>query len=231
MMEVSPQGELHDEDGAVPARRLVRRTQVERSAAMKQRLIEATLEALVDVGYAQLTFSHVVERAGVSRGAPLHHFASKAALVEAAAETLIRELLDLVARTWQAAKASDDPVRMYCMTLWRECFSTRQGAMLAELNYASRHSAELAVIVSRVWTDAYKIITETPGGDTQASGSEVDELMVPVGRMMMMSQWFMRGMAADAHLGAPEGLFEAYLDSWTRMLAGGVNRKFGPDEN
>jgi len=220
MMEVSTQGELDDEDGTVPARRLDRRTQAERSAAMKQRLIEATLEALVDVGYAELTFSHVVERAGVSRGAPLHHFASKAALVEAAAEALIRELLDRVARTWRAAKSSDDPVRMYCTSLWRECFMTRQGAMLAELNYASRHSADLAVIVSRLWTEAYEIMTEMRGAAAPGAASEVDDLMVPVGRMMMMSQWFMRGMAADAHLGASEGLFEAYLDSWIKMLGG-----------
>lgn len=198
--------------------RLSRRTQAERSAAMKQRLIEATLEALVDVGYAELTFSHVVERAGVSRGAPLHHFVSKAALIEAAAETLIRELSDRVSRTWQAAKTSPDPVRMFCISLWREFFTTRQGAMLAELNHASRHSADLAAIISRLWTEAYQTVSEIARADAQANGRSAGELTLPVGRMMMMSQWFMRGMAADAHLGAAEGLFEAYLDSWIRMI-------------
>jgi AcrR family transcriptional regulator len=204
---------------ALPAPPPGRRKQAERSAAMKQRLIAATLDALVEIGYAELTFSHVVERAGVSRGAPLHHFASKAALVEAAAEALVQELSDHVARTWQNAKSSPEPVRMYCVSLWRECFTTRQGAMLAELSYASRHSADLALIVSRLWTEVYQTMTEIDRADTQASGGGgVGELPVPVGRMMMMSQWFMRGMAADAHLGASESLFEAYLDSWIKML-------------
>jgi AcrR family transcriptional regulator len=165
-----------------------------------------------------LTFSHVVERAGVSRGAPLHHFASKAALVEAAAEALIRELSDRVARTWQAARSAHDPVRMFCLSLWRDFFTTRQAAMLAELNHASRHSTYLADIVARLWTEAYQAVSEIARADALASGAEVGELTLPVGRMMMMSQWFMRGMAADAHLGAAEGLFEAYLDNWIRML-------------
>ena len=90
--------------------------------------------------------------------------------------------------------------------------------MLAELNYASRHSSDLALIVSRLWTEAYQALTEIDRGDKQDGPSEVGELPVSVGRMVMMSVWFMRGMAADAHLGAAEGLFEAYLDSWIRTL-------------
>lgn len=31
---------------------------------------------------------------------------------------------------------------------------------------------------------------------------------------MMMTVWFMRGMAEDAHLGASQRLFGACLDSW-----------------
>ncbi len=216
----APAGERFAVRGAaVSSDRSRRRSQAERSASMKQRLIEATLGALVDVGYAELTFSHVVERAGVSRGAPLHHFTSKAALVEAAAEVLTPQMSDLVAQTWRTARSAPDPVRTYCLTLWRKCFTTRQGAMLAELNYASRHSADLAMIVSRLWTEAYQTITEIGSSGARTTGSGVEVLSVPVERMMMMSQWFMRGMAADAHLGASDALFEAYLDSWIKTMS------------
>jgi len=218
MMKASTRGESDGKHVAMPTSRIARRTQAERSAAMKQRLIEATLGALVDVGYAELTFAHVVQRAGVSRGAPLYHFASKAALVEAAAEALIHKLLDRVIRIWKIAETSPDPIGVFCVTLWRELYNARQGAMLAELSHASRHSAELTVIVSRLWTEAYQVLTEMPASETRAGGSEAAALMIPVGRMMMMSTWFMRGMAEDVHLGASEGLFEAYLDSWVAML-------------
>jgi len=217
-MKASTGGKSGGKHVAMQTSRIVRRTQAERTATMKHRLIEATLDALVDVGYADFTFSHVVERAGVSRGAPLHHFPSKAALVEAAAETLIRELSDRVVGIWQIAETSPDPVRTFCLTLWREIYNARQGAMLAELSHASRHSAELAVIVSRLWTEAYQVLTAMPGSRSPAGGDDASVLTVPVGRVMMMSTWFMRGMAEDAHLGAAEGLFEAYLESWIGML-------------
>jgi AcrR family transcriptional regulator len=58
-----------------------RRTQVERSAATRARLLDATLECLADLGYARTTTTEIAERGGVSRGAQLHHFPTKAELV------------------------------------------------------------------------------------------------------------------------------------------------------
>ncbi|HMI85326.1 MAG TPA: TetR/AcrR family transcriptional regulator [Polyangiaceae bacterium] len=58
-----------------------RRTQEERSAATKARLLDATLECLAELGYARTTTTEIAERGGVSRGAQLHHFPTKAELV------------------------------------------------------------------------------------------------------------------------------------------------------
>src|ERR1700710_802942 len=65
-----------------------RRNQAERSAATRQALLDATLECLVEDGYANTTTARVAERAGVSRGAHLHHFQTRSALVAAAVEHL-----------------------------------------------------------------------------------------------------------------------------------------------
>jgi AcrR family transcriptional regulator len=65
-----------------------RRSQAERSSATRQALIDATIECLVHDGYANTTTSRVAERAGVSRGAHLHHFQTRQALVAAAAEQI-----------------------------------------------------------------------------------------------------------------------------------------------
>ncbi len=61
-----------------------RRTQAERRATTQAALLDATLECLVEYGYANTTTTRVVERAGVSRGAQVHHFHTKADLVAAA---------------------------------------------------------------------------------------------------------------------------------------------------
>jgi len=70
----------------VPARR----SQAERSSTTRRALLEATIASLVEDGYANTTTSRVAERAGVSRGAHLHHFQTRQALVAAAIELLAR---------------------------------------------------------------------------------------------------------------------------------------------
>ena len=58
-----------------------RRTQEERRAATRGALLDATIDCLIEYGYANTTTTRVVERAGVSRGAQVHHFQTKASLV------------------------------------------------------------------------------------------------------------------------------------------------------
>ncbi|HXR29121.1 MAG TPA: TetR/AcrR family transcriptional regulator [Solirubrobacteraceae bacterium] len=65
-----------------------RRSQAQRSAATREALLEATIACLVQDGYANTTTSRVAERAGVSRGAHLHHFQTRQVLVAAAMERL-----------------------------------------------------------------------------------------------------------------------------------------------
>lgn len=51
-----------------------RRTQAQRSAEMRERLLDATVACLIEYGYAATTTARVVEKAGVTKGAQLHHF-------------------------------------------------------------------------------------------------------------------------------------------------------------
>ena len=62
--------------------------QEERTRVMRQRLLDATVECLVERGWSGTSTTLVSQRAGVSRGAQLHHFPTKAALVLAAVEHL-----------------------------------------------------------------------------------------------------------------------------------------------
>src|SRR3954469_8840068 len=62
--------------------------QEERTRLMRARLLEATVELLVERGFAGTSTTLVSERAGVSRGAQLHHFPTKNDLVVAAVEHL-----------------------------------------------------------------------------------------------------------------------------------------------
>ncbi|MFF5261200.1 TetR/AcrR family transcriptional regulator [Actinomadura viridis] len=69
-----------------------RRTQEQRRTETQQRLMDATAEALADLGWSGLSTTEVSRRAGVSRGAQQHHYPTKMALVAAALEHLLDRL-------------------------------------------------------------------------------------------------------------------------------------------
>ncbi|WP_433758478.1 TetR/AcrR family transcriptional regulator [Nocardia sp. CA-135398] len=58
----------------------------DRSRATRQRLLEATIDCLAEMGWAAATVSVVAERAGVSRGAAQHHFPTREDLITGALE-------------------------------------------------------------------------------------------------------------------------------------------------
>jgi AcrR family transcriptional regulator len=72
---------------AAPAR-VGRRTQEERRAETRARLIKAAIEVLGESGYAHLTISKVTQRAGLTNGAMQHHFPSRDELMLAVVDAV-----------------------------------------------------------------------------------------------------------------------------------------------
>ncbi|WP_206065002.1 TetR family transcriptional regulator [Nocardioides sp. JQ2195] len=70
-------------------------------------MLEATVESLAEVGWAGTSVVGVAARAGVSRGAAQHHFATRDDLVRASAEAVLDELTRIV----QARESSLDDAR------------------------------------------------------------------------------------------------------------------------
>src|SRR5690242_18826761 len=71
-----------------------RRTQEERSSATRERLLDATVDCLIEYGYAGTTVARIAERAGVTRGAQVHHYPTKADLVLAALRHLAEKQIE-----------------------------------------------------------------------------------------------------------------------------------------
>ena len=120
-----------------------RRTQAERRAATRGALLDATIDVLVDHGYAGLTTTNVCERAGVTRGAQAHYFATKADLVVQALGHLTEKLVaDLVSKPLNVA---DDLTGQYSVLLNRlwEIFSGPVSQAQLELYVAARTDEEL----------------------------------------------------------------------------------------
>ncbi|MES3014843.1 MAG: helix-turn-helix domain-containing protein [Pseudomonadota bacterium] len=77
---------------------------------MKRRILDAAFEVLAERGFAGFTTPEVARRAGVSRGAQVHHFPSKHDLVTAAMEHVFGIALADGLRLAEAAKRSGRPV-------------------------------------------------------------------------------------------------------------------------
>jgi AcrR family transcriptional regulator len=126
---------------AQPAAR-PRRSQAERRASTRGRLLDATLACLVEQGYAATTTSLIEGRAGVSRGARIHHFSTKARLLGAA----VGHLYDRIAARYHAALAGAPPGsnRFHAgyRLLW-DTYADPAFAAVLELLVAARTDSEL----------------------------------------------------------------------------------------
>jgi AcrR family transcriptional regulator len=73
-----------------------RATQAERSARTRAALLKAARQLFAEQGFAQTGREEIAERAGVTRGALYHHFASKTEVAAAVMDELTTELVDQV---------------------------------------------------------------------------------------------------------------------------------------
>lgn len=126
----------------MPTVTAIRRTQEERSSATRGRILDATLECLAELGYAGTTTTVVAERAGVSRGAELHHFPTRASLIVAAVQHLYAGLVAEYEQAFAALDPGTDRIAASIDLLWRIHHDPRLVAVL-ELHVAARTDADL----------------------------------------------------------------------------------------
>lgn len=128
-----------------------RRTQEERSAATQAKLLDATVACIAEVGYARTSTTMVCERAQVSRGAQLHHFPTKAALVAAAAEHVLELRVEEFRATLGGLPEGQERVQTAIDLLWG-IFSGPSATAWQELIVAARTDDELRPHMARVQT-------------------------------------------------------------------------------
>jgi AcrR family transcriptional regulator len=130
-----------------PARR--RRTQAERRAETRAALLDATIESLVTHGYAQTTTGRIADLAGVSRGAQVPYFRTRADLVGAALAQLAEERVKAAHARFSEGEVS---IEEALDLLWEEHQGPIFDASL-ELWVAARTDPELRKKLHRIERD------------------------------------------------------------------------------
>ena len=119
-----------------------RRTQAERRASTRGALLDATLACLIERGYGGTTTAEIEQRAGVSRGARLHHVPTKATLMAAGVARLFERIGARYAEAMAGLSPDSERFHEGYRLLW-EVYEDESYAAVLELFVAARHDAEL----------------------------------------------------------------------------------------
>lgn len=168
----------------------LRRSNKERTAEMRGRLIDAAVDTLFRLGYSATTTFEVAKVAGVSKGAMLHHFPTQVDLMLATAEFIVeshrrfrREKL------WSGTIESGLP-RFYAAAdvAW-EVNRRPSTIALLEIVMATRSDPSLGKALQpflETWVMAPKVAAERMAGDLQVKDTHAIEGMLRLHRAAMM---------------------------------------------
>jgi AcrR family transcriptional regulator len=180
--------------------------------AMRQRLLDAAVECLIDEGVAATTTLAVQRRAGTSRGALLHHFPTHAALLAASVAELVKRNEQAVAASRADVAQPDDLLRTAVNAL---AFSGRQPAYLAELELwavarTDRPLKQALITAERAARREIDRVYAELFGKWAASEA------YPVAAAL--TQHFLRGLAISENLRSSASRREALISAWTEAM-------------
>lgn len=135
------------------------RSQEDRRAGTQQALLGATIDCLVEYGYAGTTTRLVADRAQVSRGAQTHHYPTKHDLVVAAIEQLFDRHARGFTAIFEQVPVEERTLDRAIDELWAIVNGPSYAAVL-EVVVAGRTDDELRAVVHGVATGLEQTVVE-----------------------------------------------------------------------
>lgn len=188
------------------------RTQAERSERTRELLLDATVDCLVELGYAHTTVQEICQRAGLSRGAQQHHFTTKAELMTSALEHLFARLSAQILNTTAELPSGPERVEAGIDQLWAAYSGTLSTAAV-ELWVAARTDPELRrslLPVDRALGHA------TLQFYRQIVGADIEERRAET--LLLLTVNLIRGLALDAMIGGDETRRTSLLTEWKALV-------------
>ena len=190
----------------------VRVPQEERTRAMRQRLLDATLQCLVEHGWSGTSTTLVSELAGVSRGAQLHHFPSKADLVVAAVEHIAGVRRDELSQAAAAVPPGKRRTREV-LDLLGDHFTADAFAAALELWVAARTDPQLLAAV-----EPLERITGRETHRLTVEMLDVDESAPGARELVQATLDLIRGLGLANTISDDRARRSRVLDRWADVL-------------
>nr|WP_312867537.1 TetR/AcrR family transcriptional regulator [Amycolatopsis pithecellobii] len=192
------------------------RTQAERREQTRTALLDATIECLIELGYARASMQEICARAGVSKGAVQHHFSDKAELMAAAVEHLTTKRMTALTDSLGKLPRGVEAIPAAVDLLWSG-YSGALAAAATELWIAARTDPALRVAIRPV---------DRAMGRAALAGirSLTDDLPAEqVENLFWLTVNLARGLALDAELGGAPARRKRLLEEWKRMAVEATN--------
>src|SRR5262245_60025551 len=179
---------------------------------MRQRLLDAAVECLIELGVAGTTTLAVQRRAGTSRGALLHHFPTHADLLAASVAELVKRNEAAVTASRTGTAGPHDPLRMAVHAL---AYAGRQPSYLAELELwavarTDRPLKQALIAAER----AAKREIDRVSADLFAKWADAGAYDDAVA----LTQHFVRGLAISENLRSSAARRERLISAWTDAM-------------
>ena len=195
--------------------------QEERTRAMRQRLLEATVDCLVERGWSGTSTTLVSQRAGVSRGAQLHHFPTKNDLVIAAVEHLSEvrgdELRDAAAALPAGPRRTRAVLAMLADHFTSPVFTAALELWVAARTDAALHQA-VGPLEQRIGREVHRYTVELLGADESAPGNR---------ELVQATLDLVRGLGLANTLTDDAVRRDRILDQWAAIL----DARLSPDSS
>jgi AcrR family transcriptional regulator len=137
-----------------------RRTQIERTADTRERIMAAVVESIGEIGYPKTTATEIARRAGVSWGAVQHHFGDKDGILVAVLEESFNRFAEVLAGPIDADLTLVDRVCLFVDRSWLH-FSSAQFRSTYEIlmnlppGLAPAWQSEILETWMRIWSDYF----------------------------------------------------------------------------
>jgi AcrR family transcriptional regulator len=200
------------QDEEVSTTSTARIPQEERTRLMRQRLLEATVACLVESGWSGTSTTLVSQRAGVSRGAQLHHFPTKNDLVLAAVEHLAEvrgaELRDAATKLPRGGRRTRAVLAMLADQFTSPVFIAALELWVAARTDTALHGA-LVPLEQKIGREIHRQTVELLGVDEQQPGMR---------ELVQATLDLVRGLGLANTISDDTVRRERILDQWARVL-------------
>lgn len=181
-----------------------------RSIRAQEAICESTIELLSESGYGETSLSRVAARAGFSKGALQHHFATKEDLIAA---TLDRLLERAVSTTPYKAKVIS--VEEALLIAWKKFINTAAYRALMEILGAARTDKQLQIRISSQLLDWGKKLDQQSLELYEATSGDTEEVVM----LLNMTRSFFRGLLIQERYGGNAASAEKYVRKWIELIS------------